>query len=186
MNMFFSIVPKLKPLPFVFSLQKNPMRALSRLFRPPVLPFISIHPPDFFVSPHRYLALKSLNKKMRVVVRVIDGLLQSHFPLDPGDVIIRPAEVRRTLSASSVLLPGASSLLPGLLFSLNEKDMVEVPTDSWKKEFMQSLSQEFYSFPGPPSLNGLTFGQAALMLYKAYRVILVAATAEVQLPGRGS
>ena len=121
---------------------------------------------------------------MRVVVRVLDAMLQAHFPSEPDDIILRPAEIRRTLSASSILVPGAACMLPGLFFSLNEKDMVEVEEGSWKQEFMDSFSNEFYSFPGPPSLNGYTFGQAAILLYKAYRVILVAATVEMKTGSR--
>ena len=171
---------KIKKASFCLLLTKESHACTLTFVFPP--PFLSL-PPPHTLPPSSYLAVKSLNKDMKVVVRVIDGLLQSHFPLEKGDIVIRPSEVRRTLAASSVLIPGAASLLPGLLFSLNEKDMLEVDPGSWKQEFMESLSNEFYSFPGPPALNGYTFGQVALMLYKAYRVILVAATVDIKLKG---
>jgi len=132
-----------------------------------------------------YYALKHANERLPIIIRVLDPVMQSHFPIQQNDAIFRPSELRGSLAATNLLLPGSASLITSLLSALSEDDIPHLPRDSWELEYATSLGNEFYILPTPPSLDGMSFADAAVVLYRHFQVILLAASVNVRDPNTG-
>jgi len=123
-----------------------------------------------------YVAIKHVKRNLKVIVRILGAVSQSHFPLRPGDSTFRPSELRGSLAASCVDLPGISSFIPALLTALADSDMPPSPEGSWRRAYYESIGNELYMLPTPPNLGGSTFGAAAAAIYLKHNAILVGAT----------
>ena len=133
-----------------------------------------------------------MKKDLKVIVRVLDTVSQSHFPIRLGDSTFRPSELRGfsfflsfpssffpfdlllisflfsiigSLAASCVDLPGISSLIPALLSALAESDFPRCREGSWRRAYYESIGNELYMLPTPKNLADQTFASAATAIY---------------------
>lgn len=92
--------------------------------------------------------------------------------------IICLEELKLSILARSCTCQGAFPLVTNLVTShvLPDEDApaAESPPDSWRAPYLAGAAHEFYTIRAPASLGGLSFGEAALALYREHHVILVA------------
>lgn len=122
----------------------------------------------------RYFAVKYARPNIRVVIQLTEG--SSHaFPLQMGDTVFYPSEIRSALSSANLAVPGVNTLVSNLLTNISIDDLHLSSENTWEKEYADGMDKESYIFSAPDSFAGMTFAEAALALYDEHKAILVAA-----------
>ena len=120
--------------------------------------------------------MKFHNPNIRVVVRSADHSSETRFPLFKGDTVFHSAEVKNAVSATNLVIPGATHLVSSLFTNISDDDYPsDLEEGSWEQQCAEGMGQEVYLFPAPSSLVGMSFGEAAAAIYDDFGAILIAA-----------
>tara|TARA_R110002050_G_scaffold65210_8_gene141398 strand:+ start:1221 stop:1628 length:408 start_codon:yes stop_codon:yes gene_type:complete len=125
--------------------------------------------------------VKHANYRIPVTLQVVKEDQKSQLELlGPLDHVYMIGEVQACLAGKACAVQGITTLILGLLTADASEELPDVEDGSWEDEYLKGNGEEIYEFAFPESLEGMTFSEAALLLYEQYHCILLA----VQVPLR--
>ncbi|KAI9137348.1 hypothetical protein BKA69DRAFT_1098463 [Paraphysoderma sedebokerense] len=128
----------------------------------------------------RALAIKRFDRTIPLFVETILPENQSHFEYI-AEHILCVDELKLGILSQSCRIPGFATLIALLTTSITEESRLELvqaidrhtPSVSFLKSYLRGVSQEIYCTPLPASFIGLTFLEAAEIVYSNFNSCLI-------------
>ncbi|KAK9370056.1 hypothetical protein V1509DRAFT_618415 [Lipomyces kononenkoae] len=126
----------------------------------------------------RALSLRKFNSGLRIFAEV--HLRESVPNFDfLAETVVCKQELVDGLTAQSIIVPGLASILIMLSTSISDSTINELNAEivkqnlPWMKEYLESLSQEFYTSNLHSSFIGMRFIEAVQILYRHLGVLVI-------------
>ncbi|KAK9332870.1 hypothetical protein V1520DRAFT_333715 [Lipomyces starkeyi] len=126
----------------------------------------------------RALSLRKFNNNIRIFAEV--HLRESVPNFDfLAETVVCKQELVDGLTAQSIIVPGLASILIMLSTSISDSTINELTVEirkqnlPWMKEYLDSLSQEFYTSNLHPSFVGMRFIEAVQVVYRHLGVLVI-------------
>ncbi|KAK9429187.1 hypothetical protein V1505DRAFT_374729 [Lipomyces doorenjongii] len=126
----------------------------------------------------RALSLRKFNNNIRIFAEV--HLRESVPNFDfLAETVVCKQDLVDGLTAQSIIVPGLASILIMLSTSISDSTINELTVEMrkqnlpWMKEYLDSLSQEFYTSNLHPSFVGMRFIEAVQIVYRHLGVLVI-------------
>lgn len=132
-----------------------------------------------------YLAVKHANVKIPTLIQIGNEDQRAKLELQGrSDSMYLIGQIQACLAGKACTVPGITTLILNLLTADASELLPDVEPGSWEDDYLKGNGEEIYPFKVPNSFMGLTFADAACILYEEYHLILIAIRVPMSVSGK--
>lgn len=118
-------------------------------------------------------SVRLFNRTVPVSAQVVLSSNVRHVQLSGANSFVCVERFKQGLIAQSTMIPGMCALVSNLVSTVSSANDDELPS-TWVSEYFRGSTNELYDAEFPASMQGLSFADAAEILYAEFSAILIA------------